>query len=132
MIAEDEKTIRRNHNFVIRAGIYVVAGNVVFIKRLSVHVNLAAFDADSVPGNSNDALDVTLRRVARIAEDNDVAALNGLPAIDELVDEDAFLVFEAGHHAGAFNLHRLVEKNDDESRDRKRDQQIARPDRNHG
>src|SRR5216684_2325926 len=131
-ISEDEETIRRNHNFTIGAGIGVIARNIVFVERLAVHIDLAVFDADTVAGNSDNALDVTLRSIARIAEDDDIAALDGLPAIDELVDEDPLLVFEAGHHAGAFNLHRLVEKDNDESGDGERDQKIARPNRHHG
>src|SRR3981189_953399 len=132
MVAEDEETVTRNPNFPIRAGVGVIAGDVVFVERLAVHEDLAILDANPVAGNSDDALDVALRSVARIAENDDVAALDGLPAIDKLVDEDPLLVFEAGHHAGAFNLHRLVEKDNDESLDGERDQQIARPDRHHG
>src|ERR1700674_2011912 len=132
MVAEDEEAVRRNHNFTIRADVRVIAGDVVFVERLSVHVDLATLDANPVAGDADDALDVALRSVARIAEDDDVAALDGLPAIDKLVDEDPLLIFEAGHHAGAFNLHRLVEKDNDEGGDGERDQQISRPDRHHG
>src|SRR6266851_7486278 len=132
MVAEDEEAVRRNHNFTIRARVGVIAGDVVFVERLAVHVDLAILDANPVAGNSDDALDVALRSVAWIAEDDEVAALDGLPAIDKLVDEDPLLVFEAGHHAGAFNLHRLVEKDNNEGGDGERDQQIARPDRHHG
>src|ERR1700682_2207560 len=132
MVAEDEEAVRRNHDSSIRAGVRVIAGDVVFVERLAVHIDLATLDANPVACNSDDALDVALRSVARIPEDDDVAALDGLPAIDKLVDEDALLVFEAGHHTGAFNLHRLVEKDNDESGDGERDQQVARPDRHHG
>src|SRR5208337_110508 len=121
MVAEDEEAIPRNHDFTIRAGVRVIAGNVVFVERLAVHVDLSVFDADAIAGNADHALDVALRSVAWIAEDDDVAALDGLPSIDKLVDEDALLVFEAGHHAGAFHLYRLVEKDDDESGDGERD-----------
>ena len=64
-----------------------------------------------------------LRRVARIAEHHDVAALDRLQPVDELVDENAFLVVERRHHAGAFDLYRLVQEDDDEGRDGKRDDQ---------
>src|SRR5438477_43078 len=77
-------------------------------------------------------LDVALGGIARVAENDDVAALDGLPAVDELVDEDAFLVVERGHHARAFHLHRLVEEDDDESRDRERDNQVTQPDSEYG
>src|ERR1700674_4567335 len=132
MVAQDEIAVARNDDFTIRAGVGVVAGYIVFVEGLAVHVDLAILDANPVAGNANNALDVAFRGVARVAEYNNVAALDRLPAIDKLVDEDALLVFEAGHHADAFNLHWLVEKDNDESRDSERDQQIARPDRHHG
>jgi len=51
----------------------------------------------------------------RIPEDNHVAAVNGLEAVDKFVDEDALLVGEERRHAGAFDFDRLVqEDNDDE------------------
>ena len=40
--------------------------------------------------------------------------------IDELVDEDPLLIGDQGRHAGAFDLHRLVEKNDDDHGEAKR------------
>src|SRR5713101_4755902 len=132
MVAEDEEAIRRNHDFPIRTSVGIVARHIVFVESFSVDIDLPVHNANSVPRNANNALDVAFRGVARVAEYNDVAALDRLPAIDELVDEDAFLIFETGHHAGAFNLHRLAEKDNDEGGDRERDQQIARPDRHHG
>src|ERR1700675_4411185 len=115
MVTEDEEDVRRNHDVSIRAGVRVIAGDVVFVERLAVHVDVAILDANPVAGNADDALDVALRSVPWIAEDDDVAALDGLPAIDKLVDEDPLLIFEAGHHAGAFNLHRLVEEDNNTS-----------------
>src|SRR5579862_1207550 len=127
MVSEDEETVGRNDQLVEGTSIGVIAWNVVFVERVSVDVHLAVLDADAVAGNSDDALDVTFRGVSRIAEHDDVAALDRLPAIDELVDEDAFLVLEAGHHTGAFDFYRLIKKNNNERRDRERNQKIARP-----
>src|SRR6266478_4544561 len=110
----------------------IVARHIVLVESFSVDIDLPVLNADSISGNSNNALDVAFRGVARVAEYNNVAALDRLPAIDELVDEDALLVFEAGHHADAFDLHRLVEKDSDEGGDGERNQEIARPDRHHG
>src|ERR1700736_4081257 len=56
MVAEDEEAIPRNHNFTIGAGVRVIAGDVVFVERLAVHVDLATLDANPVAGNSDDAL----------------------------------------------------------------------------
>src|SRR5208282_5365095 len=109
--------VGRNHDFAKGTGIFVIAGNIVFIERLTIDVDLPVFNADAVAGDSNDPLDVALRSVARIAEHDDVAALDRLPAIHKLVDKDALLIFKARHHAGAFHFHRLVEKDNDKSRD---------------
>ena len=49
----------------------------------------------------------------------------GLQLVDELVDEDALLVLERGHHTGAFHLNRLVEKDDEECRDGERNNYVA-------
>ena len=96
MIAENEEAVGRDDDLAIRASIRVIAGNIVFVQRFPVHVDQPIFNADAVAGNSYDALDVALRSVARIAEDDNIATLDGFPAIDKLVDEDPFLVFEPG------------------------------------
>src|ERR1035441_6199838 len=132
MIAQHEETLRRNYHLVERPGIRVIAGHIVFVERLAVYIHLTVINADVIPGNSDDALDVALRRVARIAEDHDVATVNRLPAIDELVDENPLLIFESRHHARALNLYGLVEKDDDERRNGERHQQITRPDGHNG
>src|ERR1700733_2533802 len=121
MIAKNEIAVGWDGNFGIGASVGVFVGNVVFVEGFVVDKDLAVFDADSVSGCSDDAFDVAFGRVARVTEDYDVAALDGLPAIDEFVDEDALLVFEAWHHAGAFDLYWLIEKDDDEGGDRQRD-----------
>src|SRR6266850_4645662 len=127
VISQHEVTPGRHHDFGIGALIRVGRRNVVFDDRLLVDVQLARIDADLVSGNADHALDIALRGIPGITEYDDVAALDRLPAIDELVDEDTFLVVERGHHAGAFDLHWLVEKDDDERRDRQRDDQIPQP-----
>src|SRR5580704_17698786 len=131
VIAEHEIAVGRNRHLGIGAGIGILIGDVVFVEGFVVDEDLTVFYADTVSSYSDDALDVSLGGVPGIAEDYDVAALDGLPAVDELIDEDALLVFEAGHHAGAFDFHRLVEKDNDEGGDGERDEQIARPDSNY-
>src|ERR1700676_2735899 len=132
MIAQHEVAVARNDELRIGTTVGIVAWHIVFVESFSVDIDLPFHDVNPVPRNSNNALDVAFRGVARVAKYNNVAALDRLPAIDKLVDEDALLIFEAGHHADAFNLHRLVEKDNNESGDGERDQQIARPDRHHG
>src|SRR6266853_1123133 len=132
MVAQHEVAVARNDELRIGMSVGIVARHIVFVESFSVDIDLPVLNADSVPRNSNNALDVAFRGIARVAEYNNVTALDRLPAIDELVDEDALLVFEAGHHADAFDLHRLVEKDNDERGDGERNQQIARPHRHHG
>src|SRR6202451_2054757 len=98
VIAQHEVGIGRNDRLRIRSRIGVNRGNVIFIHGLVVHIQLAAINADAVSTHSDYALDVALRRIAGIAKHDNVAALNGLQAIDEFVDEDAFLVGQRGHH----------------------------------
>src|SRR5271166_1154201 len=127
MIAQHEIALRRHHNFRIRPRVGVGGRNVIFIESFAVDIDLATIDADAISGDANYALDVALRGITRIAKHDYVAARNRLQAVDELVDEDALLVGERGHHAGAFDLHWLVNEYDDECRDRERENQIAKP-----
>ena len=53
--------------------------------------------------------------------------MNGFEAINELVDENAFLVGEQRRHAGAFDFDRLIKKDDDHQRQTDSDQEVARP-----
>jgi len=63
-------------------------------------------------------------------ENDDVAALDGLKAVNKFVDEDAFLVGEQRGHAGAFDFYRLIEEDYDDQRQADGDEQIARPNTN--
>src|SRR5262249_55988443 len=95
---------------------------------LVIHKNLPGVDPDMISGHCDHALDIALRWIIRVAKYHDIPALNRLQAIDELVNENPLLILERGHHAGAFDLHRLVQKDDDEGRDGKGDDQITKPD----
>src|ERR1700677_3181957 len=50
MVAEDEVTIGRHHDFAVRAGVGVIAGNVIFVEGAAVQVDLSVFNADAVAG----------------------------------------------------------------------------------
>ena len=54
-------------------------------------------------------------------------ALNRLKAVDKLVDENSFLVAQQRRHAGAFDLYRLIQENNDDHRQYQGNGQIARP-----
>ena len=127
MVAKHEEGMLRHRGFRVRAGIGIGRGNVVLIERLIVHIHLAAVDADAVARHSDHAFDVALRGVARIPENHNIPAFN-----HKLIHEDPFLIFERGHHARSLNLHRLVEEDDNERRDRQGNDQIADPYANSG
>src|ERR1039458_785983 len=105
MIAQHKVAVRRNDHFAIGASVGIIGGHVVLVERFAIDVDLPVFDADVISRHANYALDVALGGIAGVAEHHDVASLDWLPAIDELVDEDPFLVFKARHHAGAFDFH---------------------------
>ena len=81
------------------------------------------------PGNADHALDVRFRGVERKPEDHHVAALDAAEAevVGELVDEDAFLIGQRRHHAGAFHFDRLVDEDNQDDRDQDREGQVAHP-----
>jgi len=82
------------------------------------------------PGRPTTRLMKDLVRSSGYPEDDHVAALDGLKAINKFVDEDAFLVGEQRGHAGAFDFYRLIEEDDDDQRQANGDEQIARPNTN--
>src|SRR5262249_12870491 len=109
------------------ADVKVLGGNVGLGQRLVVDINLAVNDANMVARHSDYPLDVALGGIERVVEDNDVATLNGLKLIDELVYENALLVLQTGEHAGALHLYWLIEKDDYEGRDSDRYEEITNP-----
>ena len=92
-----------------------------------VDPDIAMFDAQMIAGKGDDPLDVALLWIARIVKDHHIATLDGLNAVDKLVDEEPVVVFQPGQHAGSLYPHRLVEKDDDQHRGHSRDGQIAQP-----
>src|SRR5580765_7313701 len=110
MVAQYKEGLSRNCDLLKRALVCVVSRYVILFDRAVVQKNLAVINADAVPCNTDDALDVTFRRITRIAKHHNVAALNRSKPVDKLVDEDAFLIIQRGHHAGAFYLYRLIQE----------------------
>src|SRR3974390_564899 len=127
MIAEDKIGVRRNDDLGKRPHVFVGRRHIIFGGNLSVDVHQPVIDADAIAGQSNDTLDVALRGVSGVVEDDDVAAVNGLQPIDELVNEHSLLVGKSGHHAGAFDLYGLVEEDNEEHRNGERNEDITKP-----
>src|SRR5581483_157719 len=65
---------------------------VIFVQLEPVHVHASMLDPDHVTGHSDDAFDIALRRIPRVAEDHHVTAFDRLELVDEFIDEDALLV----------------------------------------
>src|SRR5215469_4762059 len=114
VVAENKKRIGRNNFFGIGAFIFVGCWYIIFTETLAVHIYPTVINADVVASHPNHPFYIALRRIARIAKYHDVTPLNRLQAVHKLIDEDALLVLEARHHAGALYLHGLIEKNNDE------------------
>ena len=74
---------------------------------------MSVHDANVISRQANHALNETLRRITRITEYHDISALDRLNAINELVDEDAFLIIQRRHHADALDLDRLIKEHND-------------------
>ena len=70
--------------------------DVGLVQRLFVDVDGAVANFHDIAGHADDALDVGLRRIQRIPEHDDVLAADLLDSIDELVDENPFLIPSSG------------------------------------
>src|ERR1051326_7058502 len=127
VIAQHEVGIGRNDGLSIGTGVLIIRRNVRFRQQGAVHVNTAIDDADAVAGQADHALDEALARVPRIMKHNDVTALDAFKAVDQLVDEDALLVFKARLHAAAFYFDRLIEKYANEEQNYQSKDQVSHP-----
>src|SRR5258708_4674034 len=114
VVSQHEIAIRRDYDFGIRMLVGELFRNVRLRHKLSVAINASAIDAYTVAGTANHAFDKALARVPRIAEHHNIAEGNVLQTVDQLVDEDTFLIFQARLHAAAFDFHRLINKENDE------------------
>src|ERR1700749_1119300 len=110
--------------------IFVLRRYVWLGERHTVHVYDSFANLYHFARQRDDALDERFRAIERIPEDDHVAALDGLKAVNKLVDEDALLIGKQRRHAGAFDFYRLIEEDDDDEREADRDKEIASPDAN--
>ena len=75
--------------------------DVVLAQQLLIQEYLAVLDLDRIAGHGDHALDEVAARVARIAEDDDLATLRLPHAIDELVDDEALARLQGRPHGRA-------------------------------
>src|SRR5271167_261318 len=94
VVAHDEVTILGNAHGAVIAHVFVLRRDVRFIDGAPVDINDALANLDIFAWQTDDPLDERLRMVERIPEDDNIAALNGLEAVDKFVDENALLIRE--------------------------------------
>jgi hypothetical protein len=89
----------------------------------------SAIDFDYVARQPDHTLDIGLRDIHREPEDHRIAALDGADAeaVSEFVDEDALLIAQGGHHAGALHFDGLIDEDDQYDGDQDGQGQIAYP-----
>src|SRR5271170_4166912 len=114
MVSHHEILIWRDNHVGHRTDIAEALGNIRFVDTLAIDEDAAVIDADVVAWQPDDALDVALLRVAWIVENDHIATRNLFEVISKFIDEEPVLVAQFRLHAGAFDLHRLVQKGDDE------------------
>lgn len=127
MVAHDEELVCGNKQIRLGAVVGEAGWNVGLGERMPVDGDSSVIDGDEVAGESDDALDVALGVIVRVAEDDDVSSLDGSHVKGELVDEEAILILKHGKHGGTFDANGLVEKDDDEGGDADRKNKIAHP-----
>jgi hypothetical protein len=127
MVAHDEITVLGNFHRAEVGDVAILRRDVRLGDQLPVHIEQAAADIHGFAGQADDSLDELFGAVQRIPEDNHVAAVNVLEAVDKFVDEDAFLVGKQRRHAGAFHLYGLIEEHDDDQRQADGDEQVTGP-----
>src|SRR5260370_24927411 len=74
------------------AQVLILRRNVRLSERRAINIHDSLTNFDDLAGQADDALDKGFCAVQRIPEDDYVAALDGLEAVNELVDENALLV----------------------------------------
>src|SRR5260370_25825041 len=130
MIPHDEIMVLLHAHRPEIALVLILRRNIRLGHNLSVDIDGALADFHRLSWQAHHALDKRFRVIERIPEDDHIAPLNGLEAIDKFVDETAFLDGEQRRHAGAFNFYALVPEDDYHQRQTQGDQQVAGPNPN--
>src|SRR5580692_1216406 len=128
MVAHDEVAVLGDGDWAVIAQVFVLCWDVGLVDRPAGDIYGALTNLDVFSRQTDDALDERFRMVERIPENDHVAAVDGLKAVDKFVDEDALLIGEERGHAGAFDFYRLIEKDDDDEREADGDEEVAGPD----
>ena len=127
MVAQDVIVVGLDVSRGIALMVQVFGRDVRFLQRRAVDVNPPVAYTDELSRQPDHALDVRLRGVERVLEHDDVPAFDGLETVYKLIDEDPLMILQAGHHAGALHLHRLVEENNHHEGQKHCQDQVAEP-----
>src|SRR5215469_15992403 len=130
MIAHNKVAVGRNPGRGIVADIGILWRNVGLRNFMAIDVDNATTNLDGFSGKGDDALNKGFGTIKGIPEYDDIASIDGLKTVDELIDEDALLIGEERGHAGAFDFYGLIEEDDDDQREANGDEQVASPDAN--
>src|SRR5882672_6422886 len=101
-----------------------------FVQLTAINLHAAVAHLDRVAGQTDDSLDIALRRIFGKPEYDDVAAIDlWRPAIvvviDQLVDKNPFAIVQVREHRGAFDLYRLDDEDHHQRQNHQRKDQIA-------
>src|SRR5215472_7115342 len=96
-----------------------------FVQRSVINEDTSFPNTHPVPRKAHHPLDVRLRGVQRIEKDDNVASLDLLKTVEELVDEDSLVIHQPGHHTGPFHLHRLVQEYNHNEGEKERKDKIS-------
>ena len=94
VVAHHEVIPFRNLHRTVARSVEIIRRNVRLGDFFAIDVHMAEPNFESLTGQRDNALDETFRSVERIPENDDIAAINWLEAIDNFVDEDVFLIAE--------------------------------------
>jgi hypothetical protein len=114
MVAEHVVVALGNLHGLVALAVVELRAHVALFDAPSVHEQRAPPQLDGVAGHAHHALDEGDGRVLRVPEHHDVAAVDGLEAVHELVDDDALAVLEQGQHARPLDAEGLGHERDQE------------------
>jgi len=85
----------------------ILGWNVVLLKLAAIDPDPTIIDRNGIAWQPDDTLDVRLRRIFGKPEDDSIPPVDGAQPefVTELVNEQALLIVEAGHHAGTFHFY---------------------------
>jgi hypothetical protein len=131
MISQDEVVVGRDNLKWIGAVVTVFERDVVLFELFAVDQNVTVSNFDCVARQPDDSFYIGdgIGWIVRIPEHNRVATFDVPQSefVAELVDEEAFLIEQRWHHAGAFHFDGTVEKKDDKDGDEDREHEVTKP-----